>query len=290
MKSISMYALAVSAFLFCGMPQAGAALIGLYQFNDPNNLGLDTSGMNNDATNFGATYSASGYQSGAAFLSGTSYLQSPIDVDPSAMPQMTWGAWVMPISTAPISAVLSADNGGFDRDIDIDNRGGSTSWSAFTGSGVLGSGVTPSSSGWTFLAAVYDQSANSMTFYVNGLSFTTTTGFGSSWPFFDIGNNPSFGESFNGLIDNVFVYNQALSSSEIATIRANGFGGAVPEPSALTMLGTAAVGLAMFGGWLGRRPGDASRSVVEVGRLRSTTLFRRYEVGSHRDSPEIAAQ
>ena len=42
-----------------------AAMIALYQFNNPNNLGLDTSGNGNNATNFGATYNASGYQGGA---------------------------------------------------------------------------------------------------------------------------------------------------------------------------------------------------------------------------------
>jgi Concanavalin A-like lectin/glucanases superfamily/PEP-CTERM motif len=246
MNRTCIWSLAVSAFLLFVTPQVGADLIGLYQFNDPNNLGLDTSGMHNNATNFGATYDASGYQGGAASFTSSSGLQSPIDVDPSAMSQMTSGAWVMPTATNPIRAVLPSDDGGFDRDIDIDNRGGTTSWSAFTGSGVLGSGVTPSTSAWTFLAAVYDQSSNSLTYYVNGMAFSTSTSFGGSMPFFDIGNNPGFGENFSGLIDNVFVYNQALTPSEIATIRSDGFPSSVPEPSSLTLLGIAAVGLTML--------------------------------------------
>jgi hypothetical protein len=244
MKVLTNGILAALALLFLAPSPTRAGLIALYQFNDPNNLGLDTSGNNNNATNMGATYTASGYQGGAASFVGAVGLRSPVDVDPSVMPQMTWGAWVMPTATNPIRAVLSSDNGGFDRDIDIDSRGGSTSWSAFTGSGVLGSGVTPSTSAWTFLAAVYDQSSSSLTFYVNGQSFATTTSFGGSQSIFDIGNNPSFGEYYNGLIDNVFVYNQALSASQIGTIRANGFPSSVPEPSTLTLLGIAVVGLA----------------------------------------------
>jgi hypothetical protein len=244
MRALTNGLLAAFAVLIVASSPSQASLVALYQFNDPNNLGLDTSGNNQNATNMGATYSASGYQGGAASFVGAVGLQSPLDVDPSVMPQMTWGAWVMPTATNPIRAVLSSDNGGFDRDIDIDSRGGSTSWSAFTGNGVLGSGVAPSTSAWTFLAAVYNQSTNSLTFYVNGQSFTTTTNFGSSEPTFDIGNNPGFGENYNGLIDNVFVYNQALSASQIGTIRANGFPSSVPEPSTLTLLGIAVVGLA----------------------------------------------
>ncbi len=199
------------------------ALIGLYQFNDPNNLGKDTSGNNNDAINLGATFTASGFQEGAAFLDSGAFLRSPIDVNPSVLPQLTWGAWARPSATNPIRTVLSGDNGGFDRSITIDSRGGSTSWSAFTGSGVLGSGVTPSTSDWTFLAATYNQSTNSLIFYVDGQSFPTTSSFGPSFPFFDIGHNPGFGELFNGAIDNVFVYDEVLSPSQIASIRANGF-------------------------------------------------------------------
>jgi hypothetical protein len=97
--------------------------------------------------------------------------------------------------------------------------------------------VAPSTTDWTFLAAVYNQPTNSLTFYVNAQSFTATSSFGPSNSFFDIGHNPGFGEFFNGSIDNVFVYDEALSSSQIAEIRANGFATAVPEPSPIVLVG-----------------------------------------------------
>lgn len=74
-----------------------------------------------------------------------------------------------------------------------------------------------------------------MTFYVDSSSFTSSTSFGTSAAFFEVGQNPGFNEFLTGLVDNVFVYNQSLSSSEIATIRSNGFA-SVPEPNSLVAL------------------------------------------------------
>lgn len=238
---------AAAAVFLVVPPTANAALIGLYQFNDSGDLGLDTSGSNNHATNNGATYTSSGFQDGAATFNGLTYLRSLIDVNSSVMPQMTWGAWVKPSDTTPIRTVLSSDNGAFDRTINIDSRGGSTSWSAFTGSAVFGSGVTPSTADWTFLAAVYDQSISSLVFYVDNQAFSTTASFGASNAFFDIGHNPGFNEYFIGAIDNVFVYDQALSGTSIATLRATGFPTpSVPEPSTLALAGLSlAVGARM---------------------------------------------
>src|SRR5208283_472041 len=131
---------------------------------------------------------------------------------------------------------------GYDRGINIDNRGGSTSWSAFTGNGVFGSGISPSTNGWTFLAAVYNQTTDSLVFYVDKNSFSTSTNYDSDTAgYFDIGYNPYFGEYFTGYIDNVFVYNNALNPDQIATIRNNGFPAAVPEPASLTLLGIGAI-------------------------------------------------
>lgn len=213
---------------------ADAAVIGLYEFNDANNLGRDTSGRGNHATSIGASYTSTGYQDGATSLDGSSYLRVPIDINPGVMPRMTWGAWVRPNQTNGIRSVISSDNGEFDRTINMDPRGNAT-WSVFKGTGVFGSGIIPSTTNWTFLASVYDQSTSTVTFYVDNQSYSTTSSFGTSWTFFDIGHNPSFGEYFSGVIDNVFVVNQALSSDEISAIRVNGFSAAVPEPSTLAV-------------------------------------------------------
>lgn len=238
-KLTKFVATAAGAAALLGAPAAQAALIGLYQFNDAAQLGRDTSGNGTNASVVASVgYNAAGHQGGAASFSSSGYLSVPIDVSPNALPQMTWGAWVKASTASTIQTVLSPDNCCYDRELDIDHRGGGgNTWSAFTGNGVLSSGVAVTASQWTFMAAVYDQASSSMTFYVDGQSITTSgTNFSSSFNFFHIGHNPGYNQPFSGLIDDVFVYDQALTAGQIASIRANGVT-AVPEPGSLALAG-----------------------------------------------------
>ena len=179
---------------------------------------------------------------------------APVNISPQNYPELTIGAWALTTALNPITGfsegtIVSSDNGGFDRTLNVDTRGstnGAATYSAFTGNGVLSSGVTALGAGWTFVAAVYDGANSQMTFYEgNNPGITVSTNFdSSSQSFFDIGANPGFGEYFTGEIDNVFVYNQALTSSQIGTIRTTGFT-SVPEPCSLVLLSLG--GLAVLG-------------------------------------------
>lgn len=189
-----------------------------------------------------------GYQGQAMGFDGIDdYLTVGLDVNPSVMPAMTWGAWVNAADNSGIRQVLSHDNGGYDRSLGIDQRAAG-SYAAFTGSWVLGNGGVAALSQWVFLAAVYDQASTTLSLWVNGDKVSTTASLGPGHDTFRIGSNPGFGEYFSGAIDNVFVFDQALTDTQINAIFTGGasaiLAAPVPEPEtyALMMAGLALLG------------------------------------------------
>ena len=236
----------------CGSAGWSATLVGWYRFNDSADLTKDSSGLNNHGTiiNNGSPpiYTTTGFTGGAADFQGAGKIHIPFNTGPALWPDLTWGAWVKPRATDGIRQVFNNDDGGFDRALGIDFRGGGN-FSAFTGSGVYNSGVAPSTSSWTFLAGVYQNNfygtgQGRLTLYVGNQvveNILTSYG-GTAWTFTAIGGSPTFGEYWDGLIDDVFVIGGAATSAEITQIRDNPDSintiaqSVVPEPSALSLL------------------------------------------------------
>jgi hypothetical protein len=185
--------------------------IGRYSFEGN---AQDTSGYENNGTNNGATFSEGGVSGKAIRLDGIDdYIKIPININPEVMPKFTFSAWVK--TTKIEGTVFSHDDGGYDRSIDIDNRGGGLGWSAFSGTGgVLGYHPVATNT-WFFIAAVYDQDAGTVRLHVNDEIYQETGTLGTGWDYFHIGSNPSFGSFFSGMIDEVCVYNYALSPAQI---------------------------------------------------------------------------
>gem|GEM_PF-2306067 len=194
-------------------PTPSPELVAYYPF-DGN--ARDYSGNGFDGTNHGATF-VSGISGQALYFDGTNdYVSAPININPDVMPEITMAAWVR--ADDDFGTIISHDNGGFDRTIDIDYRGGGTGWSAFSGSGAV-LGYHPVTIGqWVFIAAVYNQEASTVKFYVNDALYEETGSLGSGWDYVNIGKNPSFGAYFYGTIDEVRIYNYALSASEIQAL------------------------------------------------------------------------
>ena len=218
-------ALLLSAYSF----SAHADLLGLYTFEGD---AMDSSGQGNHGANINnLTYSASGYEGMAGQFGGNTFFDAPIDLNPSAVPRTTFGAWVnASVLNSPVRhEILSTDNGAFDRALTIDSRGdtgiesGIGTYSAFSGNGALLNGSTASTAdGWVFVAAVYNQLANATRLYVGDQAYTEPGRITPSQTFTRIGAPPNGTEGFNGLIDNAFVFDRALSVGEIDRIRQNG--------------------------------------------------------------------
>ncbi|PIQ27683.1 hypothetical protein COW36_07245 [bacterium (Candidatus Blackallbacteria) CG17_big_fil_post_rev_8_21_14_2_50_48_46] len=167
-----------------------------------------------------------------------SFLKIPLDINPDQYPRLTFAAWARyegPAESGGPFQVISHDDGGYDRSLGIDSRGADgVGWSSFAGSAAVLGSVPVQNGQWVFLASVYDQQAKTVTLYVNGVrKVAENAELGKGHPFLYIGSNPSHGEHFTGLIDEVRVYGRALSASEIEALQGAAPLAASPQPSPL---------------------------------------------------------
>lgn len=150
----------------------------------------------------------------------------PVNINPDVLPQATITVWARVDVDTDFNVVIShdkVDSRGFDRSITVDNRGGGKGWSVFSGTGSV-LGFEPVNAGvWVFLAAVYDQAAGTVKLFVNNKKFEKAGTLFSGYDTTTIGANPGYSPLanagyFNGAIDDVRIYNRALTQSEIQEI------------------------------------------------------------------------
>ncbi len=237
---------------------ARAELIGYYDFNTAATPFTDSSGKGNHITGSAGTNpvwgTTTGFNSSGAFDFSADRLIVPININPAALPQMTWGAWVRTDTlTSGLYKALGHDDGAWDRTLGLDNRNPATfRYTSFTGNDAVSNNGpvegTPgpvSTTAWTFIAASYDQVAKTVTMYVDPDASTTTdplvavtepAGFGAGFNTFAIGSiRPDInGESWDGVIDNVFLYNEVLSAAAVTALRDAGGVAQVPKITAFS--------------------------------------------------------
>lgn len=181
---------------------------------------LDLAGANPGTLRNGATFTQG--QVGEAFLldGADDYVETALDVQPSARPTSTWEAWVFPTRSGGRQQILSADDGGYDRSVLVEG----THFGVFTGWGVW-TPVTMSFNEWQHFAVVF--SPTNIVFYKNGerYAYDGVPAGQDSRNALQIGRNPGFGEYFQGRIDEVAVYDRALSDAEVRSIAAAGRAG-----------------------------------------------------------------
>jgi Concanavalin A-like lectin/glucanases superfamily/Chitobiase/beta-hexosaminidase C-terminal domain/IPT/TIG domain/Fibronectin type III domain len=218
----------LSAFSNIASAATGAAsgtpgLVAAYDFNAGSGTTVaDASGNGNTGTIMNATWTTSGKYGGALSFNGTN---AQVLINDAASLHLTTGvtleAWVNP-SSAPTGwqdVIYKA----------LDNyylEAGSTN-SNKPGAGVLlTSSAEPlaygtaqlAASTWTHLAMTYDGTTLKM--YVNGVLASSTAQSGTittSTNALQIGGDTTYGQYFKGLIDEVRVYNIALTQAQIQT-------------------------------------------------------------------------
>ena len=101
------------------------------------------------------------------------------------------------------------------------------------GSLIVSAGLSLTPRVWQHVAVTFDDAANQVAFFVDGVERKRLTFSGSipsTTASFYIGAQPYYGSYWNGLLDDVRLYDTALSSAEIAALAAPGGGGSPGKP------------------------------------------------------------
>ena len=226
-------------------PATTPGLVAAFSFNEGTGTTVaDSSGNGNNGTITNGTWTTSGRFANALVFNGSNALVTIPDASSLHLTAaMTLEAWVNP------SAVNSTW-----RDVIYkgnDNyylEGTSTSNSAPAIGGTFG-GANANVYGtaglavntWAHLAATYDGST--LRLYVNGTQVSSTARTGSiatSTNPLQIGGDSIYGQYFNGLIDEVRIYNVALTQAQIQSDMNTPIGASTPSP-AVTLSSTSVV-------------------------------------------------
>jgi hypothetical protein len=227
---------ACAALLAASHAYGQAGPVAAYSFNEGSgSTAADATGNGHIGTLSGATWSAAGRNGGALSFDGVNDWVTIADTNLLDLTTgMTLEAWVRPTLVSNWRTVLLKERaGGLLYSLYSSNDAGRpSSWIRRSGSDLETTGPSAlSANAWVHLAATYD-GAN-LRLYVNGVQVSSRAVSGaletSASPL-RIGGNAVWTEFFGGLIDDVRVYNRALSATEVQTDMATPVGG-TPVPT-----------------------------------------------------------
>jgi chitodextrinase len=200
-----------------------SSLVAAYGFSEGAGASTvaDASGNGNTGTIANASWSTAGKYGNALSFNGTN---ARVTIPNSAALQLATGmtleAWVNPAAGASQwRDVIYKGNDNYYLESSSFNGGRPGGGGTFGGQGVIvyGAGALPANT-WTHLAVTYDGAA--LRTYVNGVevgSGAKTGNITTSTNPLEIGGDSLYGQFFQGLIDEVRVYNVALTAQQIQT-------------------------------------------------------------------------
>ncbi len=228
------------------LPTSG--LVGYWTFDSSTTLGTNNVGTGNLVSQGSTAWSASGRSGGALALNGSSYL-APAASPPTGLPignsSYTTAAWFNP-SVLNSGGIIGWGSYGSSKQVNalrLRGAGFSHYW--------WGDDVTPNASlttgAWFHVAATYDGTTRRI--YLDGVQIAeqASSNNNSTASNFAIGATNNFSERFSGLLDEVVVYNRALSVTEVQNLQSRG----LRDGLTAAMAGTSAAQLKADFGYTG---------------------------------------
>jgi glucose/arabinose dehydrogenase/PKD repeat protein len=205
-----------------GLTPPNTGLVAAYSFDGGSGPTLaDVSGTGNNGTISGATWSTQGHSAGALSFDGVNDIVTVADAPSLDLTTgMTLEAWVRPtVVTNWRTVLLKEQPGQLVYGMYANNTGNRPSAHAFVGADQeLRGAARLTANVWTHLAATYDGAT--LRIFVGGSQSATLAVSGSiltSNNPLRIGGNTIWSEWFSGLIDDVRIYNRALTAAQITT-------------------------------------------------------------------------
>jgi len=225
---------------------AQAGLVGLYRFENSGNLGLDSSGLGNDLTDsfIPAQSTDSKVGAGALNSAGGSLQKSPTFASfPLGASPYTIAFWEKSSGSRQIIEMGSQST---DLWLAMNLGGGSSFGNQWWADDLSGNALTSLTDGsYHFIAATFDGTTRKL--YADGsLRASDTPGVKAttnSTLFVTAGAQPG-----TALLDDLAVFNHALTPTELATISTGNFSAYVPEPSTF-LLSAMGIATALIAAW-----------------------------------------
>ena len=218
----SLNSTSISATTGGGPPATG--LVAAYAFNEASGITTaDISGNNNTGTlTNGPTRTAAGKFGAAVSFDGVNdHVLVPASASLNLTTAMTLEAWVNPsVTLSSWKAILQKEQDAYFLTASSDQNQPASGFTLSTGACCTITKATAAlvPNTWTHVAATYD--GTQLRMYINGMPVSSTPDTGTiqttTTPL-RIGGNTYGSEFFQGLIDEVRIYNRALTQAEIQT-------------------------------------------------------------------------
>lgn len=234
------FAVPASLILAAAVAPAGAGLVALWSFNDAGSLGINAAGGGSLAAAGGAEFSAEGHSGGALKLSGDGqYLSGSVAGLPVGNGTYTVAAWFKPDALGA-RGIIGWGNFGTERQVNalrlVDGGNGLSHywWAADLTVTDLSTNLLDGK--WHHVAATWDGTTRRL--FLDGAAVgQDTPGVNAATADnFRIGSTNN-GEFFDGLLDDVAVFDTALTTTQVGDLAAGGTpgGGTPAAPTAITV-------------------------------------------------------